>query len=77
MKAVYTLRIEIPEDIEDWVHDEILDAKESHDDDEGALLRYLGDKIVSAEDCLNAELPYGFYSKIEGGKVIDGESEAE
>lgn len=60
----YTLTISIdPNEVEPETYDELLDAAEPHDTDDG-LARWLGDKLSDAEDHLNSTLPEGFSAKI-------------
>jgi hypothetical protein len=66
----YVLRImgDAPEQIREddpelWA--EIERDREPHDDDNGAVLRWLGGLLSETEDALNALLPANFYAKIE------------
>jgi hypothetical protein len=69
-RATFTLRIEVPEQLDAYTHEEILDVMEQHEEDElPAALRWLGGLTSEAEDTLNSLLPEGFYCKIEGGEI--------
>jgi hypothetical protein len=64
---LFRLRVEAP-DYADLVPDvlaEVSEARAPHDDDEGALSRWLSHPLGEALDDVNAWLPDGFYAKIE------------
>lgn len=69
-RARFSLRIEVPEEIDPDVYDEILNASEPDDSEDARLLRWLGDTLSDVEDDLSSRLPEGFYAKIEQGKVL-------
>lgn len=70
----FTLRVMSPEDDNDIDLDtfqEIVAAREPHDDDDGAILRWLGSFTSEAEDTVNALLPEHWYAKVDGGKLVE------
>lgn len=67
LTALIRIRIEDPDP---ETLDEIREAAEPHDDDDG-LARYLGDRLCEAEDALNMTLPSGFSVKIDGVEEVD------
>lgn len=73
-KYLHTLRImgPTPESIRDndpdlWA--EIERDRSAQDDDNDAVLRWLGDLLEDATDTLNGLLPNHWYAKVEDGKV--------
>lgn len=72
MRLTYTLRIEVPDDLDPDVRAEIEDWAESHDRTlSQKIARYIGGEVDSAEDYLSAELPEGWYAAIDGGSAGD------
>ena len=64
--AIETIKEDDPEL---WA--EIERDREPHDDDAGALERWLGGLLNETEDALSSLLPLGWYSKIEEGTTDD------
>jgi hypothetical protein len=74
-RARFSIRIELPEGgIDNLPFDvmaEIGQGRAPHDTDQAAVLRWLSSEFLSGlEDKLNAELPEGFYCKIENGVAL-------
>lgn len=70
-RARFSLRIEIPETLDGDVQEEIRLARDAQDTDDGAMLRWLSSEFLSdLEAALSAQLPEGFYCKIENGVAL-------
>lgn len=66
--AHFTIRIQIPEEIEEPTSMEIVEAMVDGDTPEQGILRWLSGGVLSeAEDVVNSQLPEGWYCKIEHG----------